>query len=253
MYEVYEYTPKDTFDSVAKSYGISVSSLLELNGISFPCKYRNIKDYYDSKSAIGSYEQPYIFIPAVGSGGNPLLGSTYDSLVARTGTITWDAPEADYSPISAGCYIVVGGSGAVFPCFPEEVSESVSSSYNSEIPLGRQEPFYVYENSGPRTVNVSFRMHREMFPTITGLDSLINLIESGVYSSSNGVPAKRVFLKIGGQISISGIINGQVSVTWSETLNAIPSVFGGWSNAHYNIATVSFSVSEVTGGYPTKA
>ena len=253
VFMVYDYTDADTFESVAKYYGVSVQSILEINGISSPCKYRNIKQYYDSINPIGSFNQSYIFVPTIGNGGDTINIPSYDLITSNLGGTYWDTPETNYSPISLGCSIWVDGAGASFPCFPESVSETVSGSYNSQTPLGRQEPFYIYESSGPREVSVSFRMHREMFSSLSGLDNLINLIESGVYARSSGVPAKRVTLKIGGQVSISGVINGSVSVEWSETINAIPSVVGGWSGAKYNVATVSFSVVEVTGGNPTKA
>ena len=150
------------------------------------------------------------------------------------------------------CYIDIEGAGKIyFPCFPESFTDTRQSNVTSQNPLGRSEPFQIYQNSGPRTVSVSFRMHREM-NHVTDIEDIVKAVQSATYPMGWEQTLPQVTLVLGagddniynnnskGDVAckIKGIIAGTVTSNWSETLNP---------NWKYNVVTLDFSVTECTG------
>ena len=52
------------------------------------------------------------------------------------------------------------------PCNPETISDSMQSTFTPTTALGRSAPVYTYGNSGPRTVQVSLHLHRDMMDAV---------------------------------------------------------------------------------------
>ena len=111
--------------------------------------------------------------------------------------------------------------------------------------MGRSEPFQVYHNSGPRSIDFSFRMHREMTNNIAEIEEIVRYIESAVYpnysASDNGVAAVKVSVRIGNVIYITGVMTSQ-STTWDGPIGP---------DHKYNIVNVSFGITESTGNPKT--
>lgn len=98
------------------------------------------------------------------------------------------------------------------PVYPEDLNDSRSATF-TEMPslLYQYEPWYVYQNSGPRKQNITFKLHRDLW---TGdhedgsANRLIRFCEANCYPDYDGsaVNCSRVTLFIGGQEYISGIM-----------------------------------------------
>lgn len=106
-----------------------------------------------------------------------------------------------------------------FPVYPEEITDSRAATY-TEMPelLYQYEPWYIYQNSGPRTNTYTFHMHRDMW---TGdhrdgkCNQVIRFCEACCYPEYSGsaVNTTTVTLYIKGQALISGILTS-VETKW---------------------------------------
>lgn len=233
-YEVYEISPEDTLESIAKLYNTTVTELMTINNI------------LSIESDIYALHRE-ILVPVVGSGGDSFedFKSNYLDMYIRNTTTARDQKR----PLIVGltnvigswaqgwCWLSVNGGGTcVFPCFPESYTDTRTANWTSQTPLGRSEPFQIYQNSGPREVSVSFRMHREMTQS-TAIGDCVAIVQSATYPTGGDNIAPRVTLQIGRNCYITGIISN-VSTNWGETINT-----GG----QYNVVDLSFSVTECTG------
>lgn len=63
----------------------------------------------------------------------------------------------------------------ILPTFPETITDSVNTAYNSTSIMGRSAPIYSYSGSGPRSIDVSLKLHRDM----------MNQINTSAYSDVN--------------------------------------------------------------------
>lgn len=150
----------------------------------------------------------------------------------------------DFRPGRAGkdCYIIVGGVGIVFPCYPDSVTDSNQASYSSVSILGRSEPFQYYTGSGPRTVSTAFQFHTDMCGDVNYVYKIPDIVESACYPNyGGGIAATKCHLHIAGNISITGIISN-VSTQYS----------GPIIDNKYAVIDLSFSVTEVTGQPPSR-
>ena len=156
-------------------------------------------------------------------------------------------------------YIVLHhiGKKLVIPVDPDAISDSMGVSYAENSPLSRSAPIYSYQNSGPRSVQVSFTLHRDLCrefnPELAaaGIDPVDLLIENldalvlPDYDSANKIVNPPVVsLKIRDEIYIKGVISGSVGVTYS-----LPIInYGDDTKAVYKYAVVaiSFGVNEIT-------
>lgn len=237
-YVVYEFRTDDTLQGIADYFGIPTSELARINNIQEPFNpiLRNIPNL-DGK----------ILVPDVISGGGTTNARSEFYRVALV-----SPPQDDKQrPAVRGstvigyasqykCYIIVDGIPYYFPCFPESYTDTRNVSVSAQNIMGRSEPFQIYQNSGPREVSVSFRMHREMCQT-TPIEELVAAIQSATYPKSSGFEdtvIPKVTLVIGNNCSITGIIASSVQTEWGETINR---------NQQYNVVTISFSVTECTG------
>lgn len=107
-----------------------------------------------------------------------------------------------------------------FPCYPEVSGDGRTATY-TQMPdlLYQYEPWYIYENSGPRQVVYKFHFHRDMWNgdhTRGGANKLIRFCEANCYPRYNGssVHTSTVALYIDGSCAIHGIITN-VSPEWS--------------------------------------
>lgn len=139
-------------------------------------------------------------------------------------------------------YSSLGGDSIDFPVYPEEVADGRVANYTQMPDLIYQyEPWYLYESSGPRSVPLTFHMHRHMW---TGdhndgkANELIRFCEANCYPQYNGsaVHTSTVTLYISGSQFISGILTS-VDVEWSG-----PLADDGW----YLEFTLKLNISEVS-------
>ncbi len=152
-------------------------------------------------------------------------------------------------------YVILHHIGKVFliPVDPDAISDNMGVSFAESSPLSRSAPIYSYQNSGPRTVQVSFTVHRDLMREcnpdlkIEGKDPIDYLVENldalalPDYNASNKiVNPPLVSLKIRDEVYIKGVVTGTIGLTYGlPILN-----YGGASK--YAMVTFSFGVSEIT-------
>lgn len=129
----------------------------------------------------------------------------------------------------------------------------MQSNFPTVQALGRSAPVFVYSYSGPRTVQVSLKLHRDMMDDVNlgfsnvklgaGEDYVENLMKAlqsisvPKYNLSNkAVEPPLVAVRFGNQIFIKGVVSGPIGLTYSKPILA---------NGKFAIVDISFTVSEV--------
>lgn len=161
------------------------------------------------------------------------------------------------SRILPDCYIYIshldeGHQYWQLPCYPETVSDNMEGHFGSVNTLGRSAPIFTFANSGPRTVSVTLRFHRDMFeseeytsnvkPAVyeDKAESFIHALQAIAlpkYNLSNkAIEPPLIGIRLGSEIFIKGVVTSAISVTYSKPILA---------NEKYAGIEISFSVSEV--------
>jgi hypothetical protein len=139
------------------------------------------------------------------------------------------------------------GKSYVIPVDPDSVADQMSASFASNFPLSRSAPIYSYQNSGPRTVQVSFTLHRDLCKefnpdTEDMVEELINNLEGMVlpdYNEANKIVNPPVVsLIIRDEIRIKGVVNS-VGKSFNLPLLNYDGMY------KYAVVNLNFSVSEV--------
>ena len=142
---------------------------------------------------------------------------------------------------------------AVLPQWPEEIADSIGSSFNSTNALSRSAPVFSYQYSGPREMQISIDLHRDMMDEanyfISNLpiedkddyvDALIKALQAVALPNYHGetkeVEPPMVAVRFGEEIFIKGVVNGGITVTYKKPL---------LNNNKYAQVSISFKVSEV--------
>lgn len=144
----------------------------------------------------------------------------------------------------------------VLPVYPDAVSDSMQSTFESNYALGRSAPVYTYSNSGPRTVNVDLKLHRDLMDDVNEaysntsqgigedyVDNLIHALQSisvPKYNLDNkAIEPPLVAIRLGSEVFIKGVVFGSISVTYQKPI--ISTKYGD----KYAQVEISFSVNEV--------
>lgn len=158
-----------------------------------------------------------------------------------------------FAPIENYLYLYHTKQFIVIPTYPESVGDTSVAQFNQTMPLARSAPIFSYMNSGPRTVNLSLKLHREAMAMVNRdvsnvkldigddyVDTLIKQIQAVAYpvyaSSSKMVDPPLVALRIGNEIFIKGVVTSGCNVTYE-----LPILKGD----KYAQVSVQFSISEV--------
>ena len=139
------------------------------------------------------------------------------------------------------------------PCWPDTISDSMSSTFQPTTALGRSAPVYTFSNAGPRTVQISIALHRDIMDDINVgvsnselllgedyIDNLINALRAisvPKYNLSNkAVEPPLVALRLGREIFIKGVVTGAIGLDFQKPILA---------NDRYAQVTLSLTISEV--------
>ena len=159
------------------------------------------------------------------------------------------------------CYIFIyhlgennEGEFLLLPSIPDEVSDSLGSTFNETNALSRSAPIFSFSNSGPRSIKVQLHLHRDMMKQINYnnsnfkiedigddyVDSLIKKIQAialpNYNASSKSVVPPMIALRLGNEVFIKGVVNSGVTVSYTGPI---------LSNRKYAEVTISFNVYEV--------
>ena len=141
----------------------------------------------------------------------------------------------------------------LLPTYPETIQDQLGATFSQTSPLSRSAPIFSYSYSGPRTIQVSLSLHREMFTQLNYGASNLNLEIGDDYvdtmirhlqaialprysSSTKMVNPPLVAIRFGNDIFIKGVVNGGINVTYSGPI---------LQDNKYAQVQVSFTVSEI--------
>lgn len=141
----------------------------------------------------------------------------------------------------------------VLPTYPDSISDTMSTTFSSENPIARSAPIYAFSNAGPRSLNISLPLHRNMMSQINYgvsnlnidigddyVDTIIKNLQSisvpRYVAASKMVNPPMIAVRFGNDIFIKGIVNGSLTCTYSG-----PILSGG----RYAQVEVSFTVTEI--------
>lgn len=141
----------------------------------------------------------------------------------------------------------------LLPVFPETMSDTLGVNFNKSTPMSRSAPIYSYSDSGPRSMQISLRLHRDMmremnynvsnYPVPINedyVDVIIREIQAIALpeynSASKLVDPPQVAVRFGQDVFIKGIVTGGVTVTYN-----LPML----DNGKYAVVDISFTVEEI--------
>lgn len=144
----------------------------------------------------------------------------------------------------------------ILPIYPDSVQDSMGAKFTSTTPLMRSAPIQSYSSSGPRTVQVTFNLHRDMMSQVNYqksnvvldigddyVDVLVRQIQAAVVPKYNAsakmVNPPMVAMRLGDDIFIKGVISGDVGITRQLPIISIN------GKDKYAQVSVSFQVTEV--------
>lgn len=156
----------------------------------------------------------------------------------------------------------------LIPTYPESIQDSLSANFNSTTPLLRSAPIFSYASSGPRTVQITLALHRDIMWDLNYNTSNVKLninnkdslqdnqigIEVGddyidvlikqlqaialprYQAATKMVDPPMIAVRFGNELYVKGIVNGGINVSYSGPI--------GRDNK-YKLVNISFQVSEV--------
>lgn len=139
------------------------------------------------------------------------------------------------------------------PCCPETINDTMSSSFQETSALGRSAPVMTYGHSGPRTVQIDLKIHRDMMDDVNVgvsnaalekgedyIDNLIRALQSisvPKYNLNNkAVEPPLVAIRLSNEVFIKGIVNGSIGLTYRLPI---------LSNGKYAEISLSLQITEV--------
>ena len=154
----------------------------------------------------------------------------------------------------------------ILPVWPEQVQDSLGSTFAETNILARTAPIYSYSYSGPRQIQFNLELHRDLMYSVNRLntkfldankefssvvvkvtddyvDLLVKYLQAMALPSygSNTTTSKmvnppQIAVRLGNNLFIKGVVNNPVNVTYSGPID---------KNLKYQVIEVGFGVSEV--------
>ena len=141
----------------------------------------------------------------------------------------------------------------ILPVYPDSVQDSQNVTFASTNLLARSAPIYSFSNAGPRSVQISFNLHRDLMQQTNYLHSNVVLDMGDDYidvltrslqaaalpvydASSKMVNPPLVALRLGNEIYCKGVLSGGISTTYM-----LPVL----SDGKYSQVSISFNMQEV--------
>lgn len=146
----------------------------------------------------------------------------------------------------------------VIPTYPEQITDSMQSTFGSQNALSRSAPIFSYSSSGPRTIQIGLNLHRDMLDDVNlnisnmkienltddYVDTLIKKLQSIALPrylvGSKTVVPPMVAVRFGDEIFIKGVVSGGITVTYAK-----PIIIVNGNESKYAQVTIGFTVSEV--------
>lgn len=148
----------------------------------------------------------------------------------------------------------------ILPVYPEELQDSLGSTFEQTNILSRTAPIFSYSHSGPRSINVNLKLHRDMMNDVNYnnlefmsedmvslsddyVDTLIKYLQAMALPAyaANDISSKMInppliAVRFGNEVFIKGIVQDVVTVTYSGPIG---------SDGKYKEVAIDFKVTEV--------
>jgi len=149
----------------------------------------------------------------------------------------------------------------ILPSMPDSISDNMPSNFVPTNALARSAPVQSYSNSGPRSIQFTFDLHRDIMEDLNKdisdlkddiaediqnkdyVDILLNYLQAcalpryNVYKTgSKAVDPPQVAIRMGNDIFIRGVVSSGVSVTYKKPI---------LDNGKYAWVQVTITVTEV--------
>ena len=141
----------------------------------------------------------------------------------------------------------------ILPSWPDSIADSLGSTFAQNTPLSRSAPIFSFSNSGPRQMQISLKLHRDMMQMVNYNKSNMNVEVGDDYidtiiknlqacalpnykAASKMVDPPLVAIRFGNDIFIKGIINGGVTVTYNLPI---------LDNNKYGQVEIGFQIYEI--------
>ena len=140
----------------------------------------------------------------------------------------------------------------VIPTFPEQLTDNTATNYTSTTIMGRSAPIYTYNGSGPRSVDISLKLHRDLMNSVNTdivvppnledtykseyeqlqakinrqdyMELLIRELQSialpSYTTAAKMINPPLVTIRIGDELFCKGVIEGGVTVSYSGPILA---------------------------------
>ena len=145
----------------------------------------------------------------------------------------------------------------ILPTYPESVNDSMQVTFANSTILSRSAPIYSYSNSGPRSVSVTLKLHRELMQQINYkksnatvqmgddyVDTIIRYLQAMAlpkYSATDKMVNPPIMsLRLGDDIFIKGVLGSNLQTAYS--LPIITDING---KDRYAFVEISFTINEV--------
>ena len=141
----------------------------------------------------------------------------------------------------------------LIPTYPETIQDQMTTTFTQTDALSRSAPVFAFSNAGPRTVQISLQLHREIMEAINYntsnliisdldddyVDTLIKKLQSisvpKYVATSKSVQPPMIAVRFGNEIFIKGIVRGSIGVTYEK-----PILY----NNKYAQVSITFTVTE---------
>ena len=152
----------------------------------------------------------------------------------------------------------------IIPVYPEQIQDSLGSTFATENVLSRTAPIFSYSNSGPRSIQFSLNLHRDLMTAFNYdnttfidevnqmlgndyIDTLVRYLQAMALPSYQAVDLAAssynsmvnpplVACRFGNEVFIKGIVDGDVQVTYSGPIT---------KDGKYAQVDVTFSIKEI--------
>lgn len=139
------------------------------------------------------------------------------------------------------------------PCWPEIITDTMTTTFQTTNALGRTAPVATYSSSGPRTINIEIKLHRDIMDDINigysnskqgegedYVENLINALRAIIVPRYNihnkAVEPPMVALRLGNEVFIKGIVSDSLGISYEKPI---------LSNDKYAQIHMSLTITEV--------
>lgn len=162
--------------------------------------------------------------------------------------------QTKYQMIDNYIYLYHTDTLIIIPAYSADaINDSMQVKFADSTPLARSAPIWSYSGSGPRSLTVAFKLHRDMMTQINiqntkanvelnddYVDLMIKQVQAAALpayaASKKMVNPPIVALRLGEDIFIKGIISGAVSVSYEPPI---------LTNGKYANVMIGFSINEI--------